>query len=72
MATKKIRELTFDDLGERVVYQEADGDRESGVLTSIEFQLNVTTGRASATMSIGNAHLTIKAEDVERVVEVRD
>lgn len=62
---KKVRELTYDDLGKNVIVSEANGDRNSGMLTSISYATVYTTG----TLNIDNA---IVRADVDSEVEFTD
>lgn len=62
---KKVRELTYDDLGKNVIVSEANGDRNSGMLTSISYATAYTTG----TLNIDNA---IVRADVDSEVEFTD
>lgn len=64
---KKIRELTYNDLGKQVVFIEPeDGDRHSGTLTSI------TITPTNGLVTIGRANINIKGGEFDLEVEVSD
>lgn len=62
---KKVRELTYDDLGKHVIVSEANGDRNSGELKSISYATAYTTG----TLSVDNANIFA---DIDSEVEFTD
>lgn len=62
---KKVRALTYDDLGKNVIVSEANGDRNSGMLTSISYATVYMTG----TLNIDNA---IVRADIDSEVEFTD
>lgn len=62
---KKVRELTYDDLGKNVVVSEPNGDRNSGQLTTIHYDAHSGYG----ILSVDNS--TVRA-DVDSDVEFTD
>lgn len=65
MSRKKLRELTYNDLGKQVAYDESDGNRNSGELTTVLFS-------ASSLITIGNAQIMIPASDMDREITFTD
>lgn len=62
---KKIRELTWDDIGKEVAFDESDGDRSTGKLKYLNFSGSSDEPRSSAHIRIGNAGITgVKPDEV--------
>lgn len=60
---KKVRDLSFSDLGETVKVSEPDGDVSTGTLNSIIFS------DSGARIEVGNASLSIGLDDLDAEVE---
>lgn len=59
---KKVRELTYDDLGKNVVVSEPNGDRNSGQLASISYATAYTHGTLNIDNAIVNADINSDVE----------
>ena len=67
---KKIRELTWDDIGRNVAFNESDGDRSTGKLTSMAVTTAPDDPHGSMLIGIGNA--TISGVKPDEVIEFLD
>ena len=67
---KKIRELTWDDIGKEVAFDESDGDRSTGKLTSMAVSAAPDDPHGSMLIGIGNA--TISGVKPDEVIEFLD
>ena len=62
---KKIRELTWDDIGKEVAFDESDGDRSTGKLTSMSVVTPTDHPHSSMSIGIGNAMISgVKPDEV--------
>lgn len=67
---KRIRELTWDDIGKAVAFAESDGDRSTGKLTSLTVVAPADGPHSSMLMGIGNA--AISGVGPDEVIEFVD
>ena len=67
---KKIRELTWDDIGKEVAFNESDGDRSTGKLASMS--VVTPTDHPHSFMSIGIGNAMISGVKPDEVIEFLD
>ena len=62
---KRVRELTWDDIGKEVTFMESDGDRSTGKLKSMTVTTRPDDPHASMLIGIGNARISgVKPDEV--------
>lgn len=68
---KKIRELTFEDLGKKAVCEEANGALVTGILNSIEFTV-YEGGGSQAAIRIDEVSLKFPDDELHYTVTVEE
>lgn len=67
---KKIRELNWDDIGKKVVFNESDGDSSTGILKGFTVHGAADDIHAVVSIKIGNASLSeIKPDEIVTFVD---
>lgn len=64
---KSIKELSCDDLGRKVRFVASDGDVNTGVLESYNF--NLFGERPGGGLKIGNSHISLDGDDLDGSLE---